>query len=202
MLVVAPVGIAAARYAVETWHYSHTMPVGKSALFGVWEHDRYIGVVIFGRGAAPELGTAYGLTQMQLCELTRVALRDHDAPVSKIVTEAVALLRRTSPGLRAVISFADPYAGHHGGIYQAMNWLYLGTSAPSTMYRNAAGELLHQRMVSKSGVVKQFGKTTTTTKAADCTRIEVPGKHRYALPLDRAMRRQLSRLAQPYPRRG
>lgn len=200
-LRVAPVDSRAARYAVETWHYSATMPVGKSTYFGVWEADRYIGVVIFGRGAAPDLGTAYGLTSMQVCELTRVALRDHVEPVSRIVTAAVALLKRTAPGLRAIVSFADPYHGHHGGIYQAMNWLYLGTTTPSNMWRAPNGEMLHQRMVSATGTLRQFGKLTRSVKISECERVDVPGKHRYLLPLDRAMRRQLLPLVQPYPAR-
>lgn len=198
-LTVAPVVAKAARYAVENWHYSETMPAPPSACFGVWEDSEYIGVVIFGRGAASHLGTSYKLTAMQVCELTRVALRSHKAPVSQIVSLAVEQLKRTSPGLRLIVSFADPYVGHHGGIYQAMNWLYSGTSLPSTMWRNAAGELLHGRVVSSTGVNRQFGTLKRVTRQDECEKVIVPGKHRYLLPLDRAMRRQLASLVQPYP---
>lgn len=199
-LLVAPVGSKAARYAVETWHYSRTMPVGRSVYFGVWEDEQYIGAVIFGRGASPALGKAYGLNVMQVCELTRVALREHVAPVSQIVAVALDVLRRQSPGLRLVVSFADPVQGHHGGIYQAGNWLYLGTSAPSHLWRvRATGELLHQRMVSATGALRQFGRVTRSRRIDECDRIEVPGKHRYVMPLDRAMRRQLAKRALPYP---
>ena len=78
-MIVAPVDAKAARYAVEHWHYSQRMPVGRSTYIGVWEDKRFVGVVIFGRGASPHLGTAYQLTPMECVELTRVALRDHDA---------------------------------------------------------------------------------------------------------------------------
>jgi hypothetical protein len=43
---------AAAKYAVEHWHYSQTMPVGKLAKIGVWEDNKYIGAIIFGLGGA------------------------------------------------------------------------------------------------------------------------------------------------------
>lgn len=231
MIRVAPIASKAARFAVEHWHYSATMPVGRSTYFGVWEDDRYIGVVIFGRGASPHLGKQFGLNSMQLVELTRVALTTHVAPVSQIVTEAVRQLRARNAGLRVVVSFADPHHDHHGGIYQAMNWLYLGETAPTNMWRQPSGalihqrsafdggsepeklihdrhasrggrkpeKLLHQRMVSRTGVLRQFGKRTKSVRLGDCEKIVMPGKHRYVLPLDRAMRRQLAPGALPYP---
>jgi len=33
----------AAKYAVENWHYSKCMPVGKLVKIGVWEDKKYIG---------------------------------------------------------------------------------------------------------------------------------------------------------------
>lgn len=47
-LRVAPCSHTAAKLAVERWHYSRTMPVGKLARFGIWERDEFVGVVLFG----------------------------------------------------------------------------------------------------------------------------------------------------------
>jgi len=169
-------------------------------VFGVWEDGRYVGVVIFGGGASPEIGRRFDLARSQVCELTRVALREHTEPVSRIVSQALRQLRQSSPGLQLVVSFADPAHGHHGGIYQAMNWTYLGTSDPSKAYiHRATGKLLHQRVVTRSGVGTQFGRAARVHRRADCDPVILPGKHRYALGLDRATRRQLDALAQPYP---
>lgn len=199
-LDVAPVGPGAAAYAVRHWHYSRTMPVGTAQRYGVWEAGSFVGVVLFGRGAAPNLGAAFGFGRYDVCELTRVALREHAAPVSQIVPRAVAALRRSSPATRVVFSFADPWHGHHGGIYQAMNWLYLGTTADARRYRDrVTGELHHQRVVTASGVVRQFGRATRAIRPDSCDLVIVPGKHRYALPLDRAARRVLSRAVVEYP---
>ena len=33
------------------WHYSQAMPAGKLVTFGVWEHGRFVGAVLYGRGA-------------------------------------------------------------------------------------------------------------------------------------------------------
>ena len=193
----------AARHAVMTWHYSRTMPTGKLIRYGVWDDaERFVGAVIFGRGASGTLGQAYGLDATQWCELVRVALREHGAPVSQIVADALALLRRDNPGLRLVVSFADPARGHHGGIYQAGNWIYTGRSAPSAVYVDRAGRRWHERLVTNTGTVRQFGRLTRAVRKADVERVDVPGKHRYLYPLDRGMRRQLVHLAQPYPRAG
>ena len=44
----------AARWAVEHWHYSKSMPTPPVVKIGVWEDERFIGVVLFSRGAILE----------------------------------------------------------------------------------------------------------------------------------------------------
>lgn len=61
----------AAKFACEKWHYSETMPVPPIVKIGVWENSKFIGVILFSRGASPDLLKPYGLTQYQGCELTR-----------------------------------------------------------------------------------------------------------------------------------
>lgn len=98
----------AAKWAVEHWHYSKRMPAGKAAIVGVWEFGKFIGCVIFSRGANNHIGNPYGLNQTEVCELTRVALTEHVAPVSRIVGISVRMLKKQSPGLRLIVSYADP----------------------------------------------------------------------------------------------
>ena len=40
----------AAKYAVEHWHYSRSMPVGKLLTVGVWENGEFVGAVIYAWG--------------------------------------------------------------------------------------------------------------------------------------------------------
>lgn len=190
---------AAAEYAVTHWHYSQKMPVGKLALIGVWEDKQFIGAVMFGRGANNHIGSAYGLDQTAVCELVRVALNKHAAPVSRIVSLAVKLLRKQSPGLRLIVSYADPAQDHHGGIYQAMNWLYVGSSRPQRELR-VAGAFMHKRVASS-----RWG-TASPERIKQMTGLPVEygpveWKHTYLYPLDTAMREQIAPLAKPYPKR-
>lgn len=166
---------------------------------GVWEGDRFIGAVVFGRGSSDALVARHGLSTVQGCELVRVALTDHRSPVSQIVAGALRILKQGSPGLRLVVSFADPHQSHHGGIYQAGNWIYTGTTAPTTVYLDAVGREHHDRTVNRSGVRMQFGRMTIVPRSDQMTKLVRPGKHRYLYPLDRAMRRQVSKLALPFP---
>jgi hypothetical protein len=192
----------AARYACRAWHYSRSVPTPPHVRVGVWEHEQYIGCVLFSRGANRHLGRPFGLEPTEIAELARIALRAHEAPVSRIIAVAVRLLRRQCPGLRLVVSFADPEQGHIGTIYQAAGWTYLGTTEPSRVFVDARGRRWHPRMVSARGVKRVYGRPRAVPRIADCTRLDVPGKHRYALALDAETRERLAPLAQPYPRRG
>lgn len=185
-LLIANASKDAAEYAVKNWHYSRCLPVGKLVKFGVWENDKFIGVVIFSRGASPNLGTALELDQTEVCELTRVALNKHEAPVSQIVALTLTELKKLNPALRAVISFADPKEGHTGGIYKAGNWVYTGKSNSVVEYF-IEGRWMHTRNA------YHHPKRPTAPKR------ESPGKFRYIYPLDRSMRKQISVLSLPYP---
>lgn len=185
-LVVSPCSHEAAKYAVENWHYSRILPTGKIVKIGVWENDKFIGCVLFSRGASPNLGTALSLDQTQICELTRVALTKHEAPVSQILVLAIKELKESNPGLECVISFADPKEGHKGGIYQATNWIYTGQSNPVIEYF-IDGRWRHTR-----GAYHDPRRPTAKKRQS-------PGKFRYLYPLNKKMKRVLAKLAKPYP---
>jgi hypothetical protein len=190
----------AAKYACENWHYSKSVPVPPLVKIGAWEDDKYIGCVIFSRGASSNLLSPYNLNQNQGCELTRIALSKHSSPVSRIVKFALSFLKRNSPELKLIVSFADPQYGHHGGIYQAGNWIYCGDTAPSVEYWHK-GKRLHSRQVSEKGWNIQQGQKRKTVKPSECEIIKTKGKHRYLMPLDDEMRIKIAPLAKPYPKR-
>lgn len=191
----------AAKYACVNWHYSKSVPVPPLVKVGVWERDKFIGVVIFSRGASSNLMAPYNLTQSEGCELTRIALTKHDAPVSRIVKFAVQFLKRNSPELRLIVSFADPQYGHHGGVYQAGNWIFVGNTANGKEYWHK-GKRLHGRQVSEKGWNIQQGAKRKTVRPSECKVIRTPGKHRYLMPLDAEIRSRILPLSKPYPKRA
>lgn len=189
---------AAAKYACENWHYSGCLPVGKLVKVGAWEDGKFIGVVIFGRGATPNLGKPYGLDQTECVELVRIALRDHATPVSKIAAIAIRMLKKSNPNVRLIVSFADKSQGHHGGIYQAGNWVYSGEGQPATFYM-VKGKLTHPRSIGAKKLPQNIkGARQLDTKAEA---VEVLGKHRYLMPLDKKICKRIIPLSKPYPKR-
>lgn len=178
----------AAKFACENWHYSRCLPAGKLVKIGAWEDGNFIGAVLFGRGASPSLGAKFDLSQDECVELVRVAMRRHKTEISRIVAIALRFLKKTNPGLRLVVSFADPDKGHAGGIYQAGNWIYCGKS-PETKELFIDGRWVHWR----GGF---YSKTENTPQRL------MPGKHRYLMPLDAATKAKMVALARPYPKRA
>ena len=190
----------AAEYACKNFHYSKSIPVSPIVKVGAWEDDKYIGCVLFSRGASSNLLKPYGLNQDQGCELTRVALTSHKTPVSRIMMLAIKFLKKKCPELKLIVSFADPQYGHHGGIYQATNWLYVGDTAKGKEYWYK-GKRLHSRQVSEKGWNIQQGVKRKTVKPSQCEVIETKGKHRYLMPLDKEMAEKIKHLALPYPKK-
>lgn len=185
-----------AEYACTHWHYSKTIPRTRLNKIGVWENKKFTGVIIYSMGACNNLVKPYGLGKNEGCELTRIALRGHQNSVSKMISISLKMLKSHNLNLRLVVSFADPYQGHNGTVYQAGNWIYTGETAPTVVYKDMEGKLWHPRNVGKD-----LNKVAIQRKRSQCKKTKRPGKYRYLYPLDKAMRKQIEPLAQPYPKR-
>ena len=187
----------AAKYAVENWHYSKVLPVGKIVKVGAWEDKKFIGCVLFSRGANKNMGKKYGCTQIQCIELTRISLRKHKTPVSKIMAIAIRFLKSTNTGLKLIVSYADMNQGHHGGIYQATNWIYDGETKLDSISVN--GKIIHRK-----SLYSKYGHSSVEkllSMGLNVKRISSLPKHRYLMPLDNEMRDTIKHLAKPYPKR-
>jgi hypothetical protein len=191
----------AAKYAVEHWHYSKSLPTPPLVKVGVWECGQYIGCVLFSRGATQNIGKPFGLEQTKVAELTRVALAAHQAPTTRIIAIAIKMLRSRAPGLRLLVSYADPGHGHHGGIYQGGGWTFIGKQSATTEYIGPDGRRWHARMISPTGRKKVYGQYRPVYRPDQCQTVRCEGKLKYVLPLDDEMRSYITPLSQPYPKR-
>jgi hypothetical protein len=98
------------------------------------------------------------------------------------------MLKHQSPGLRLIISMADPAQGHIGGIYQAGNWIYTGQTKPDVQYL-LKGKWVHHRTATSSGSAKGLPSRP------------MPAKYRYLMPLDGETKNRIQAMARPYPKR-
>lgn len=190
----------AAEYACLNWHYSKSVPVGKLVKIGVWEHEQFIGCVLYSSGANRNIGSPYKLTQDKVCELTRVALRKHSSAVSRILAISFKMLKQVAPNLRLIVSYADADQNHKGGIYKAGNWIYTGLqNANKSNGFIVRGKLMHQKTVYGRGLV---GNLSAVKRHLDpnATQWVTKGKHKYLMPLDDEMKKVALALQKPYPK--
>jgi len=190
----------AAWYAVKHWHYSHSLPSSKTARLGVWEHGRFVGSIIFAWGANLRLSGEFGLKMTECVELCRVALAKHQTPVSRIVTIAVKMLKRAMPGIRLIVSYADPEHGHVGKIYQAMGWIYVGESM------GLGGMMLKGKPTHRRTINSKYGTSSVAWLQRHVDReayiIRTLPKHKYLFALDDELRTLVEKLRKPYPKRA
>lgn len=189
----------AARYACEKWHYSRSLPAGKTVKIGVWEDNKYIGCIIYGQGANHNIGKPFGLKQTEVAELVRVALNKHKSFVSKIISISLRILKKACPGLLLIVSYADEEQGHNGSIYQAGNWIFIGTIEGCKQW------FLNGQKIHPKTIAGRFGTN-------DCEKIKkagfdirfkfVKGKNKYIMPLTKEMRVKFEKFALEYPKRA
>jgi hypothetical protein len=200
-LFVAPCSREAASFAVKAWHYSHVPPSGRCSHWGCWFDGVFDGAVIVSRGACANIGQPFGLSQNQIAEVTRIALRPgHMAPVSQVLATVVRLLHRANPGLELLISYSDQRQQHTGrGVYGACGWTYLGETAREATLR------IHGREVHARTISSKYGSRDLRWLQVNvdptAARVDCPPKHKWALALTPTMREQLVLLAKPYPKR-
>jgi hypothetical protein len=180
----------ASKYAVLNYHYSKAMPSGKLVRFGVWEDKEFIGSVLFGSGANPNMSKVVNLTPYEVCELVRVALNTHKNPVSKIVSFCMKKLRKDFPNIKAVISYADPMQNHKGKIYQAMNWLYLGETKTATHFMQD-GKFYHSR------TINQKKREDANFNRDEFTKVSLK-KYKYIYLFDKGLKKQLNEELKQY----
>lgn len=188
----------AAKYAAEHYHYSGCLPASPTARIGVWESDEFIGAITYSKGSNNNLGEFLNIGPTEITELTRVALREHEAPVTQTLSISRKLLTSRFPNLLAIVSYADPHQDHAGTIYQADNWIYTGETE-QTRRVLIDGESHHAR-----SCYEKYG-TSSEARLKDrlgTDRVEIEyrsGKHRYVYPLDDDVRERAESMSEPYP---
>jgi hypothetical protein len=191
----------AARYAVTHWHYSRQLPAGKLVKIGVWEDGAFCGCVIYSYGANRNLAKSLSLNQTEVCELTRVALnKGHHTPASRIVAISLKMLKKQSPGVRIIVSYADSDQGHFGIIYQASNWLYVGHVQDGEQCAFLVhGKKMHPRSVGARGWIQSL-KWLREHIDPEASQVRTLGKEKYFWVFDEGLRARFDKSLQPYPK--
>lgn len=228
--VVEAIEHQAARAFVAEHHYLASWPAAQLAV-GLFEADgqvreRLVGVAVFAVPAMPALIPRHaGLSNAAMgSTLARFVLLDQVPQNGEtfFLARAVRVLRREKPAVEAVISYADPAAGHVGQVYAALSGAYRGRTPPRAEMRLGAmpipGRTLSKirlgergagaaidRLVALGAPRPTAGEDGTTwiarlVRERVLVRVVRPGLHAYCFALTRRARlagRYLPRL--PYP---
>ncbi len=182
--------------------------IRKLVKYGVWENDKFIGCVIFGRGASKPIYKSLGFGYTELVELVQVVLNVHLTPVTKIISICIKALKKSNLGLKIIVSFSDMNKGHYGSIYQAGNWVYTGETARAKVLI-VKGKIIHKRTLGQTHFdSSKMKKTANDLHKKRIEKLQERGtlvltkpKHRYLYPLNKETRKQIEHLRKPYPKR-
>jgi hypothetical protein len=173
----------AAEQTIRQHHYSHSVPSGKSHYVQCGE-----AIVVWSIPANKNLAKFVLGRAGNVWELSRLWAPDGHAKnlLTQAISAAVVVIKRLEKP-DALVSYADPNVGHHGGIYRAASWVYHGQSEEARYYRDAIGNTVSRRA---------FHSGRKCMKKADILALgyvehKLPGKHRYVKPITTRAKRAL-----------
>ena len=191
----------AVNYACRRYHYAKTVPLAMVSYSVFNDTNEWCGVIVYGLGAIPNIARPYFKWQGQVVELVRVALNGKQGQTSQVVGLSLKMLKKDAPLVDLVVSYADVDQEHLGVIYQATNWVYTGiTQEGKGGYFIIHGKKRHGRSLNNYGFIQsvEWLRLNVDPNAEVFT---TKGKHKYLMPLNRKMRKQIEPLRKPYPKR-
>lgn len=176
--IVRPVALQTARRMVKQYHYARGGSNTAVACFGLFHRERVF-------WDADCYGVTWWLPPIRAAAIT-VLPDDPDnvLALSRMVIHpgaprnaATFLLARSvkllPPRWRALVTYADTWRGHTGGVYRAANWTYVGETQPEPTF------ILNNRQISRKA-----GDRTYTLHEMEMRGAEMMGrysKHKFVL---------------------
>lgn len=151
------------------------MPRGRNICHGLWLDDELYAVIVYGNGVNPYQQKFLGVeSYVELKRLCRTEPKK-DYQLSRFI-------RKTLPPVQAVVAFADPEHGHHGGIYKATGFKHEGNTQSEMHVVDRDGKQLHRRVAYRAS--KRWGCTIGEARERlELTPVKTLPKHRWVLRL-------------------
>jgi hypothetical protein len=167
-------------------HYTGSVPSGKRAVFQYED-----AIVVFAIPANKNISTWLLGRPNVVWELSRLWAPDGHRPnlLTEAIADATRRFRGEYPEVEALVSYADPSAGHKGGVYRAASWMFLGQCEETRSYRSPDGRIVSRRAF-HSG---RRSLRKAEIEALGYVQANTPGKYRFAKPLSRKARKLLTK---------
>lgn len=179
---------------IEQVHYLHKMP-SCFRCFGLYEGEKMVGVCNYGYPPCSTISkslTGAPSYQKQIIELNRLVIVSSGKNLaSQLISSS---LRQLPPNL-LVVSYADANMHHAGFVYQATNWLYIGTTPAEKKYFLDGREVHH----------RDFYRKITAEDVKRVKKVNQHPKHRYVNATGGKIQRKrllslIKHEKQPYPK--
>lgn len=158
-------------------HYTKSIPSGKSHYIQFEE-----AIIVWSIPANKNIAKFLLGSSGDVWELARLWAPDGHEPnlLTRAISAAVKLLCKLERP-DALVSYADPNAGHKGGVYRAASWLYHGRSEEARTYQNSVGKTVARRSF-HSG---KRGMKKADIEALGYVELKLPGKERFVRPISK-----------------
>lgn len=174
---------------IQAHHYLGSVPSGKSYYFEFEEC-----IVVFSLPANYHIARfllGEGAQNGDVWELSRLWAPDGHGRnlLTRALSRAIRGFRQCEGRVRALVAYADPNLGHHGGVYQAASWMYCGRCEEARLYRALDGTVIARRAFHSGG--RHLNKAEI--EAMGYTEERAAGKVRWVKGLTRSSRRSIRR---------
>lgn len=177
--------LSRAKTLISQHHYTRSIPSGKSHFIG-----HRSAIIVWSVPANKNCASFLlpGIVSPRVWELSRLWAPDGHEPnlLTAAIRQAVRLIVRLEKP-DALVSYADPNAGHHGGVYRAASWRYHGQSDESRVYERDG--VLYPRRAFHSG---STFKLKCELESEGFRELKAAGKHRFVRPISDRARRLLA----------
>lgn len=199
---VAQIPSRDARSVIIAHHYSRRVVNNSYIHLGIYRQGAFEGVLQFGYMLNPARAgkVVEGTVQGEYLELNRMWLTD-DAPrnsESRAISYAIKYIRKVCPSVAWIQSYADERCGGLGVVYQASNFVYLGSH--KCAFYLLDGETYHEMLLT----AHRKGGSRGEYLRMNLSRAEklVMRQFRYVFFLKTDWMKRLNLKIQPYPKRG
>jgi hypothetical protein len=174
-LVLSEIPRRWAERTIREHHYTRTIPSGKSY------YVKYEDALIVWSVPANKNIAAFLLGQPgNVWELSRLWAPDGHRP--NLLTEAISAAVKIIVAIErpdALVSYADPNAGHSGGVYRAASWIEHGRCEESRAYLSPDGNVVARRAFHSGST----GMTKAQIEARGFKQLKLAGKIRFVKPI-------------------
>lgn len=138
------------------------------------------------------IAASVGLGASDILELDRFCIHNkhNEANLgSFLMSKFIKKVKKDYPQVKAIVSFADPAHGHHGGLYQASNWKLVGKTSSSYYYEAPDGGTIKKKAFYnflKKHTKPQGMSEAQIAREMGLQKVKTPPKWKYLYSFDRS----------------